>query len=187
MTFSYCLAGWEGSAHDSQVYSDALIKGLPVFIEKYNLGDAGYGLSKHCLTPYRGVRYHLKEWGLVGAVPVNKEELFNLRHSSLRNIIERGFGVVKKRFPILKTMPSYSFDVQTQLVLSCVMIHNFIKKNQGYEDIFDLWDDDEVEAEQNNEEIEDYNNNVNINVLRQWRDDIAQDMWNSYQAYHGLN
>jgi hypothetical protein len=28
----------------------------------------------------------------------NKNELFNLRHSSLRTAIERGFGILKSRF-----------------------------------------------------------------------------------------
>ena len=30
--------------------------------------------------------------------PVNKEELFNLKHSSLRNVAERIFGVLKSFF-----------------------------------------------------------------------------------------
>ena len=45
-------------------------------------------MLKHGLiTPYRGVRYHLKEYGRRG--PENEKELFNLRHASLRNEIER--------------------------------------------------------------------------------------------------
>jgi hypothetical protein len=62
---------------------------------KFYLGDAGYSLTKYCLTPYRGTRYHLKEWATAAAKPQNKEELFYLRHASLRNIIERDFGMVK--------------------------------------------------------------------------------------------
>src|SRR5215471_13726721 len=34
--------------------------------------------------------------------PRNEKELYNLRHASLRNVIERIFGVSKKRFKILK-------------------------------------------------------------------------------------
>ena len=33
---------------------------------------------------------------------MNKEELFNLRHASFRNQMERAFGVMKKRFAVLK-------------------------------------------------------------------------------------
>jgi hypothetical protein len=99
MTFAYALAGWEGSAHDGRVFEDAKTKGLPLLIGKYYLGDAGYPLSRYCLTPYRGKRYHLKEWSRGNDRPRNKEELFNLRHSSLRNVLERIFGVIKKNFP----------------------------------------------------------------------------------------
>ena len=33
--------------------------------------------------------------------PVNKEELFNLRHAQTRNVIECIFGVLKQHFRIL--------------------------------------------------------------------------------------
>ncbi|KAG6497403.1 hypothetical protein ZIOFF_045302 [Zingiber officinale] len=52
------------------------------------------------ITLYRGERYHLKEYSC--NPPRNARELFNLRHSSLRNAIERAFGVVKKRFAIIR-------------------------------------------------------------------------------------
>ncbi|GMP41663.1 hypothetical protein CsSME_00011682 [Camellia sinensis var. sinensis] len=38
------------------------------------------------------------------------KELFNHRHSSLRNVIERTFGVLKQRFPLLKHMPRYDMN-----------------------------------------------------------------------------
>ena len=60
-------------------------------------------LKSGLIAPYRGVHYHLKENSARG--PENAEELFNHRHSSLRNVIERTFGVtfgvLKKRFPII--------------------------------------------------------------------------------------
>ncbi|XLU81807.1 hypothetical protein S245_005227, partial [Arachis hypogaea] len=52
--------------------------------------DGGFMLKSGILTPYRGVRYHLKEY--LVREPQNLKELFNHRHSSLRNIIERCFG-----------------------------------------------------------------------------------------------
>lgn len=56
-------------------------------------------LRSGLITPYRGVRYHLKEYS--SRAPENAQEIFNHRHSSLRNVIERAFGVLKKRFPII--------------------------------------------------------------------------------------
>jgi len=61
MYFSYVLAGWKGSAHDSRVLQDARSKRFEILEGKYYLGDAEYALKKRCLTPYRGVRYHLRE------------------------------------------------------------------------------------------------------------------------------
>ena len=116
MMFTYVLAGWEGSAHDGRVLGDALAKGLVTYPNKFYLGDAGYALSENCLTPYRGVRYHLKDWARDGVLaPQNKEELFNLKHSTLRNVVERTFGVCKKRFPVLSSrMNSYPFEIQRE-------------------------------------------------------------------------
>ena len=59
----------------------------------------GYINRSHLIAPYRGVRYHLKEYSI--RFPENVKELFNLRHASLRNAIERAFGVLKKIFPII--------------------------------------------------------------------------------------
>jgi DDE superfamily endonuclease len=62
LVFTYVLAGFEGSAHDGLVFNTAFNHGFSVPTGKYYLGDAGYPLTPYCLTPYRGVRYHLNEW-----------------------------------------------------------------------------------------------------------------------------
>ena len=152
MLFIVALTGWEGSAHDARVLNDAVRvrRILPLFKDWFYLGDAGYALTRWCLTPFRGVRYHLKEWNAAAAAnvfPVNAKELYNLRHSALRNIIERAYDVVKARFPILRDMPKgYTISTQNQLVLSAFLIHNFIRANQD--------DEDNLVAEVNNEEAE---------------------------------
>lgn len=185
MTFSYVLAGWEGSAHDGRVLEDAFTKGFPTREGKYYLGDAGYALSKNILTPYRGTRYHLKEWGQSNVLPRNKKELFNLRHSSLRNVIERVFGVIKKRFPTLNCMPSYKFPFQVTLVTCIIILHTFIRKRQISVDDFDEENIDELSNDYDSvlENLEE-NNSISEGgpVLNAWRDDIASRMWNDYVA-----
>ena len=59
------------------------------------IDDAGYTLSKLCLVPYRGSRYHVKEWVRGNQRPLSKEELFNPRHSSLKKVAERILGILK--------------------------------------------------------------------------------------------
>ena len=60
--FTYVLVGWEGSAADSTILADTYTKGVTIPPGKYDLGDAGFALTTKLLTPYRGVRYHLREW-----------------------------------------------------------------------------------------------------------------------------
>jgi hypothetical protein len=62
MSFIYVLAGYEGSAHDSTVLGKAMALGFTIPAGCFLLGDAAYGISPWLLSPYRGVRYHLKEW-----------------------------------------------------------------------------------------------------------------------------
>lgn len=61
--FVYSLTGWEGSASDARVYGDAISKDFIIPEGKYYLADGGYPSCKELLTPYRGIRYHLAEWG----------------------------------------------------------------------------------------------------------------------------
>ena len=103
MNFCWVLAGWEGSAHDGRVIRNAISKGFrAVAPGTYYLADAGYSTYGGLLmTPYQKVRYHLKEWDRAGDTPENAKELFNLRHSVLRNVVERVFSCLKHRFNIL--------------------------------------------------------------------------------------
>ena len=97
MRFVYILAGWEGSAYDSQVLSNAQAsQGFSTPKGKYWLSDAGYGNSEFVMALYRGVRYYLKEVKQANQKPESAKELFNLRHSLLRNVIKRIFGVLKR-------------------------------------------------------------------------------------------
>jgi hypothetical protein len=61
-------------------------------------------------------------------------ELFNYRHSSLRSVVERTFGILKKRFKILKCMGPFSMRYQRYFVIACCTIHNFIRKDCGLTD-----------------------------------------------------
>ena len=79
------------------------------------------------MAPYRNARYWLPDFRN-GVRPHTKEETFNYAHARLRNVIERSFGVLKARFPILKRMASYPFQVQRNIVIACVAIHNYIRK-----------------------------------------------------------
>ena len=80
------------------------------------------------MPPYRGERYHLQEYRGKRNQPIKYKELFNNRHSSFQNIIERCFGVLKTRFPIiLRMMPCYKPSRQPSIVVACCTLHNWIR------------------------------------------------------------
>lgn len=62
------------------------------------------------------------------AIPRTREEHFNRLHSSLTNVIDRSFGVLKVRIHILKRMTPYAFPVQRSIVVAAMAMHNFIRK-----------------------------------------------------------
>ena len=128
MCFTYVLSGWDGSAADAHLYNDARFNDLRIPPNKFYLADAGFALTPELLIPYRAVRYHLDEWRRGGRKPESKEELFNLRHSSARNVIERTFGVLKRRFRILVLPPEYSMKIKALIPPALCAIHNFIRR-----------------------------------------------------------
>jgi len=48
---------------DSCVFDDACTTNFDIPAGQYYLANAGYANCDALLVPYRGVRYHLKEWG----------------------------------------------------------------------------------------------------------------------------
>lgn len=76
------------------------------FLGKYYLVGAGYANTRGILAPFHGVRYHLKKWSTTLA-PRTGPELFNLRHSKLRNVVERTFAALKQHFAILRIASRY--------------------------------------------------------------------------------
>lgn len=226
LRFIYALPGWEGSAGDSRVLKDALQRQnrlrIPngnimnmvilylfngsairiylyfgkIIVGKYFLVDAGYTNGPGFLAPYRGTRYHLKEWN--GNTPQNYKELFNLRHSRARNVIERSFGVLKKRWSILRT-PSF-FDIKTQIriINACFVLHNFIIEEKQSDEI--LKDQDlellsAVDEELTNQQTQRVATNgvdevESVQVTEEWttfRDAYAMNMFAEYQDKRNIS
>lgn len=60
--FSFLYSGYEGSANGACVFHEALRQSFIIPKGRYFLGNAGYSLGMSSLTPYRDVRYHLKDF-----------------------------------------------------------------------------------------------------------------------------
>jgi hypothetical protein len=136
-----------------------------------------------------GNRFHIFFYGLNQAQlnksrPQNKEELFNLRHSSARNAIERIFGVLKRRFRILLLAPEYSLEVQARIPAALASLHNFISIHNPHDQPISstttgtnnvrMYDDvDEYFTSMGADSAEHRDTDLR-------RDRIAQKMWDDY-------
>ena len=129
-------------------------------------------------------------------------ELFNYRHSSLRNVIERCFGLLKARFPILKAMPPYLLGKQRRIPIACCAIHNWIRMHYINDEMFEQYsvdartveDIEGTESQSNtttenqeegdgagiSERLELNFNQAYMAQMETVRDDIAGQMWLSY-------
>jgi hypothetical protein len=145
---------------------------------KFYLVDVGYGAKPDFLPPFCAVRYHLNEWG---NNPVqNENELFNHRHSSLRVTVERAIGSVKRRFKILyDATPFFPFKTQVDIVVACCIIHNWVIQDGS----------DELIIQESNWSIQQHSTSSSGKAsehafLVNFRQQIANQMWEDYQNYH---
>jgi hypothetical protein len=63
---------------------------------------------------------------------------------TLRNVIERSFGVLKMKWRILLNVPSYSMEKQTKIIIACMALHNFIRDSNLSDVHFDTLASDET-------------------------------------------
>nr|QAA91981.1 transposase [Phalaenopsis equestris] len=151
MCFTFVMAGWKGSARDSRVFKFAtrnLRQGFPYLPQgKYYLVDVGYSLQRGYLKLYPDTKYHIPDFERSSGVARGKKEIFNKRHSSLREVTERAFGLWKKKWFILRDMSSYHFSKQVQIVIATMTLHNFIRRHPSRSDTeFVILEDDSVQV-----------------------------------------
>ncbi|XP_052805702.1 putative nuclease HARBI1 [Mya arenaria] len=109
------IAKWPGSVHDSRMFSEGILcqKLETGQIDGLLLGDSGYPCRKYLMTPY--------------ANPRNlSEERFNTALCRTRVLIEQTFGMLKRRFAVLKYGIRTTPDRAAVYVASCAMLHNFV-------------------------------------------------------------
>ncbi|KAL4582191.1 hypothetical protein LXL04_006733 [Taraxacum kok-saghyz] len=159
MCFTFVWAGWEGTTHDTRIFNESLQRSELHFPrpmgEKYYVVDAGYPNTRGYLAPYKGatIRYHLPDFQRTQTpalrAPSGAKETFNFRHSSLRNIIERTFGVWKARWAILRDIHvNFTYDDQVKLVLASMAMHNYIRKSGIIDETFNTAQQESYEPTQ---------------------------------------
>nr|POF02980.1 hypothetical protein CFP56_65422 [Quercus suber] len=159
----------------------------------YYLVDSGYAIGSAFLPPHKSTRYHAQEFRGANRQPTTPQELFNYRHSSLRMVIERCFGVLKARFPILNEMHSFSLSRQRLIVTACCALHNFIRMYNRADEMFHVWEGSFVRnsdatlagaARVGSGGTEEAFNSRAQREMSEYRDAITTAMWADYIGNH---
>ncbi|KAE9407629.1 hypothetical protein BT96DRAFT_809067, partial [Gymnopus androsaceus JB14] len=124
--------------------------------------------------------------------PVNRKELFNLRHAVACNVIEQIFGIVKSRWEVLNRPANFDMSIQARIPPALAALHNFILQFDPM-DIEDFLNDPNIFNEELDTEY--YSNDMYGNLAmdtpsreekeeaEKMRDEIAQSMWEQYQQW----
>ncbi|XP_040365609.1 uncharacterized protein LOC112169087 isoform X5 [Rosa chinensis] len=186
LQFIFVYPGWEGSAAGSRVLRAVLDdphQNFPHIPEgKYFLVDTGYANMKGFIAPFQGVRYHVHEYRGANQLPRNARELFNHRHSSLSNVIQRSFHVLKTRFPILKLAPQYAFHTQRDIVIAACVLHNYIRRELKNDWLFSSVEGTTVDDLPDVDEHPDIGlvSLVQEQVAFSMRESISAEMWDHF-------
>ncbi|XP_036143462.1 putative nuclease HARBI1 [Monomorium pharaonis] len=146
MEFLDIVPEWPGSAHDSRIFQNSLL--CIRYIENQLdggilVGDRGYPCLPFLMTPIPNPR-------------TDEEMSYNDIQCRTRLIVERTYGVWKRRFPCLSRGLTTKLITSTTIVVACAVLHNMsLIFNDVLPDDDELYDYEEVPVhEPNNNAID---------------------------------
>ena len=126
--FINVVARWPGSTHDSHVFRTSNIHNQlegTNFENGVLLGDSGYACLPFLMTPYPEPQ-------------TQPERRFNRALKVTRSLVERTFGVLKRRFHVLHSEIRMSPYRVCTIIVACCILHNIaIENNEPLPEIED--------------------------------------------------
>lgn len=139
------LAGFPGSTHDNRVYKNTRLAMLPYEYfgdHFYLVGDSAFENSNTVVASFKKPAGH--------RIP-EEQERFNTHMGKLRVTSEHTIGLLKGRFPFLRSIPMTIKDNKNsvrrilRVIECCVILHNLMIDG-GEDEIPDEWYDDMDDA-----------------------------------------
>ena len=146
----YFNAGWAGSAHDDRVFSNsALCRRQEEYFSalEYILGDSAFSPRPYVVPAFKKP---------IGSVIGIKKEIFNKKLAKTRIISEHTIGMLKARWPFLRsirfvlTEDKRSLENILKYITCCIILHNLLIDFKDEDDLEDF-DDDVSEIDADNE------------------------------------
>lgn len=108
------VARWYGSTHDATIFGSSAIRAAfetGVIPSGHLVGDNGYGVKPYMMTPLLSPNSE-------------PEKRYNRCQISTRNVVERSYGVWKRRFPALKLGMRVDTDNALVIIVATAVLHN---------------------------------------------------------------
>ncbi|XP_047988510.1 putative nuclease HARBI1 [Leguminivora glycinivorella] len=123
LLFTDVVARWHGSAHDSHIWDNSnqrrhFLQGT--YGNYCLLGDSGYAQTPFMMTP-------------LGNVTSPSQSLYNESQIRTRNVIERTFGIWKRRFPIVSRGIQVHLSRVPGIIIATCVLHNIARLQNDLE------------------------------------------------------
>lgn len=132
---------WAGSVHDARIWRTSQIQATlnGNAAGALLLADEGYPLTPWTMTIYKN--------------PTTPEQRsYNVLHKKERVIIERMFGELKRRFPVLANTIRVKTERIPKLISACIVLFNVAKFLNDPE--FDRHEDEDEDDDQQNQNVQ---------------------------------
>lgn len=154
------VARWPGATHDQTIFHQSLIRDrfhADEFGQYILVGDSGYANTSFLTTPYTANNNEIAQNSHMKA--------YQAAIIRTRNVVERQYGVLKRRFPALAYGLRVNVPTAQKLIVAAAILHNIcIEQNEMepprefiVEDILRR-DDDNGDGEEERQEIAIRNN-----------------------------
>ena len=124
------MARWPGSANDRTIFANSRLRALLEqghFDNSFLLGDSGYTLSQYMIP--------------VANPQTRAEMLFNESQIRTRNVVERQYGVWKRRFPVLRLELRLKLSTTLTVIVATAVLHNFAISRNDEEPLDDPYEE----------------------------------------------
>ena len=117
MKFLYVVVKYPGSTNDAYIWSNCHLEQILEngdLGDGWLLGDSGFGLDRHLLTP-------------ISDPQTQAERDYNSAHCRTRQVIERAFGLTKQRFRCIhRSGGDLTYDPAKccKIIVTCMILHN---------------------------------------------------------------
>ena len=131
MLITNIVAHWPASTHDARIFAESRIKNMfdDGHCKGILVGDAGYPCLPFLMTP-------------VARPLTQNQRRYNRAHILTRNVIERVFGVLKRRFSCLYFGLRLKMETSLCVIITCCVLHNIAIMHREADDFQNIDDGD---------------------------------------------